>query len=778
MPPAAYAHTRPGPLENWEPLDVHLKAVAQKAAHFADAFRAGPWGAYIGMLHDLGKYSAAFQDYLRATADPNAGEEDQPNIPPASRENPTPLHTRKVDHSTFGAQHAHRLIKDPVLADIVAFCIAGHHAGLTDYMALDGNGSSSLTARLAATAPRVPPVTLPSDLQLPPTPAVPPFEFTRASFGFQLAFFTRMLFSALVDADRLATEEYSNPPAAEERRRTPVPFDQLAAHLDRHLADKQQKATPTPVNAARKRILDHCLAAAPLSRGFFSLNVPTGGGKTLASLAFALHHILHHQRIPAQNSDLRRVVMAIPFTSIIEQTVDVYRDALKPLGESTILEHHSNIQEAKATRRNRLASENWDAELIVTTNVQLYESLFASKTSPCRKLHRLANSVIILDEAQTIPVDLLQPTLAALKELVLNYGCTVVLCTATQPALECRPGEFDIGIPADQIRPIIPDPAAFHHELDRVHVQRLGALTDEQLVARLSDHRQVLCIVNSRPHAATLYKSLTDLHGKEGCYHLSTFMCAQHRREKLAEIRARLNDRLPCRVISTQLIEAGVDIDFPNVYRAPAGFDSIAQAAGRCNREGKLRDASNQPTKGNVFLFDTQKLPPAGLLRSGADATRELSPRYPNPLLPDAVHHYFRNLYWRQEQGKKWDQPAVMESLEQQGAKKLTLCFKQGSERYKIIRDEQESILVPHNQKADRLITFLNRNPEIDFRILRDCQPYLVAVREEATRKMLANGALMLHDCGIYLLMNPDAYSPDIGILPEHAGWGAENSIV
>jgi CRISPR-associated endonuclease/helicase Cas3 len=732
------------------------------------------------MLHDLGKYSEAFQNYLRNTADSDAGEEDQPNSPPTTSNNGSSPSAGKVDHSTFGAQHAHRLFQDPALADIAAFCIAGHHAGLTDYMptANNPNSTSSLADRLAATAPRVPPVTLPAALVLPPAPAMPPFHFIPVSLGFQLAFFTRMLFSALIDADRLATEEFCDPPLAAQRARTPVAIASLARQLDQHLADKQRNAPATPVNAARRQVLAHCLAAAPLPRGFFSLHVPTGGGKTLASLAFALHHSVVSDKIPAQNPPLRRVVMAIPFTSIIEQTVDVYLHALHPLGDSAILEHHSNIQEAKSTRRNKLASENWDAEIIVTTNVQLYESIFASKTSPCRKLHRLANSVIILDEAQTIPVDLLQPTLAALQELVLNYGCTVVLCTATQPALEHRPTEFAIGIPAETIRAIIPDPVALHHELDRVQVQRLGPLTDDRLVARLSKHEQVLCIVNSRPHAAALYQALASIHGTAGCYHLSTFMCAQHRREKLAEIRSRLADGQPCRVVSTQLIEAGVDVDFPTVYRARAGFDPIAQAAGRCNREGKRCDSIGQPAKGDVFLFDTAKPPPAGLLRSAADATRELIPRYPNPLLPEAVHHFFRNFYWRQEQGKKWDRPDVMGCLEQQGAKKLTLSFKEASSRYKIIRDEQESILVPYNKEADRLISLLNRNPEVHFHTLRQCQPYLVGVREESLKKMLANHTLMLHDCGLYLLMNPAAYSPDIGILPEQAGWGAENSVL
>ena len=323
-------------------------------------------------------------------------------------------------------------------------------------------------------------------------------------------------------------------------------------------------------------MLADCLAAAPLAPGFFALNVPTGGGKTYSSLAFALAHALAH--------DLRRVVVAIPFTSIIEQTADAYRQALGVLTERGLVEHHCSLAPAKDTRANQLAAENWDAPLVVTTNVQLYESLFAAAATPCRKVHRLVRSVIVLDEAQTIPVELLRPTLLALQELVCHYGCTVVLCTATQPALEWRAGEFELGL--RNVRPIIQDQAALFAALRRVEVVRVGRLGDEALADLIAAEHAALCIVNTRRHAAELYDALVARGGPAGCYHLSTFMCAQHRRDQLAEIRRRLRDSQPCRLVSTQLIEAGVDVDFPAVYRAPAGFDSLAQAAGRCNREG------------------------------------------------------------------------------------------------------------------------------------------------------------------------------------------------
>lgn len=739
--PVIYAHTLEGqPKERWETLETHAAEVARLAREFASAFDAGDWGELLGRWHDLGKRSAEFQARIGAN-DPDAGEEEGG--------------VGRVDHSTFGARHAAATLPGP-LGEMLAFCIAGHHGHLPDAASGDEtNNRSTLQFRLKdKEIPRVD--VPPADRVAPPLRL--PFTVKAKEGGFSLAFLTRMLFSALIDADRTATEAFCDEAKSEERNRPKPTFAELDAALAGHLAALQAKADKTPVNQIRAGVLADCLAAAGLQPGFFSLNVPTGGGKTFASLAFALRHALAHV-----DKGFRRVVVAIPFTSIIEQNADAYREALKPYADCGLVEHHSNIAPKRATLSNQLAAENWDAPLIVTTNVQLYESLFASRGTTCRKLHRLARSVIVLDEAQTIPVELLEPTLLALKELVVRYGCTVVLCTATQPALHQREG-FAIGIPETNVRKIITDEAKLHQSLKRVEVERLGRLTDDELVDRLAKQPRVLCVVNTRPHAAKLYDALVARCGKEGVYHLSTFMCAQHRRDKLAEIRKRLIDGRPCRLVSTQLIEAGVDVDFPVVYRGPAGFDSAAQAAGRCNREGRLNGL------GRVYLFDSETAPPPGLLRAAADTGRELAARWPDPLTPPAIEAYFSQFYW--SQSRQWDKFDVLETLPSpQRGRPLHFKFREAAKRYQIIRDEQAPILVPYDGKAGRLIERFRLGAEIDYRLLRETQRYIVGVREELLKKLVENKVVIQHEFGLWLLCNTNAYTSERGLSPEAAGF-------
>lgn len=740
-----YAHTLAGqPPEKWEPLERHLKEVARLAGDFAAAFRAQEWGAALGRWHDLGKYSDVFQEYLLRTVDPDAGEED----PNAGEKRSL----GRVDHSTFGAQHAAKVVGGHA-GQILAFCIAGHHAGLPDATSDDETTRrATLEARLALGPPRVPPVDLPHAEVAAPNVKLP-FALSSEDRGFQVAFFTRILFSCLIDADRIATEAFCDAAQSAKRSMPKPSMVQLSAALDAFLARKQKEVEATAVNRVRASVLAECLTAAPLAPGFFSLNVPTGGGKTFSSLAFALHH--------ANSHDLRRVVIAIPFTSIIEQTADEYRRALGKLAQHGLVEHHSNIEPKNNTRRNQIAVENWDAPLIVTTNVQLYESLFAAATTPCRKLHRLVRSVIVLDEAQTLPVEVLRPTLAALKELVDHYGCSVVLCTATQPALEKRE-QFDIGF--ENVRQVVRDVPALFVALERVKVTRLGTLTDDELGERLASEPAVLCIVNSRPHAANLYEALI-AQGRNHCYHLSTLMCAQHRRDVLAQIRRHLKENAPCRVVSTQLIEAGVDIDFPVVYRAPAGFDSIAQAAGRCNREGRL-------PQGLVFLFEAESLPPIGMLRNAAQTARELMPSFPHPIAPDAIEAYFRQFCW--SQSHRWDKHDVLGPLtDNLGQPQLLLKFRTAASNYRIIDKNQESILVPYDETArrvrDRLV-----GGESDFALLRAAQRYLVGVYENDLNAFLARGLVMPNDSGVFLLVNEAAYSSEKGLSLSGVGMDAD----
>jgi CRISPR-associated endonuclease/helicase Cas3 len=571
--------------------------------------------------------------------------------------------------------------------------------------------------------------------------------------SFQLAFFTRILFSCLIDADRTRTEEFCDPEASAERSRlgSGICRPSLAAlmnELDASLQKKQKEAEPTEVNRQRAFILNHCREAADLPPGFFSLNVPTGGGKTLSSLAFALKHAVEYK--------LGRVVVAIPFTSIIEQTADVYRAALGPLAAAGLVEHHTNLQPARDTRSNQLGTENWDAPLIVTTNVQLLESLFAYRTTPCRKLHNLAQSVIVLDEAQTIPVELLKPALAALRELVLNYGCSIVLCTATQPALERR-SDFEIGIEA--ARPIIPDATPLFHALKRVEVKSVGKLTEDELAARLVLEKSVLCIVNTRKSASRLYDLVAEKSNSGEFFHLSTWMCGAHRRTALKTIRERLAANLPCRVVSTQLVEAGVDLDFPVVYRAEAGFDSIAQAAGRCNREGLL-------PQGLTYIFEAEDKPPAGLLRAAADVGKELFPKYSSdPLAPEAIEAYFRLLYWSQK--KNWDKHKVMEKMSFDSARgRALLQFREVADAFRMIRDDQLPILVPYNKDAESLRDKLLA-ASVAFIPQRELQPYLVSARKEAVQQMVSRGFVSAHESGVWLLLNPSLYNKEKGLDPE-----------
>ncbi len=737
----AYAHSLPGARpERWEPLEHHLDEVARLAADFAGAFGAREWGAALGRWHDLGKYSQAFQHYLLSTSDPDAGEERVAG---------------RVDHSTYGAQHAAKVVGKHA-GRILAFCIAGHHAGLADATSDDEmTRRRTLEARLAAGPPRVPTVQLPSPNESWAPQLKLPFTLSPEQRGFQVAFYTRMLFSCLIDADRIATEAFCNPAESVARSARKSTLDELRLQLTAYLQQKEGGAPSTAVNRLRAQVHKDCLTAAALPLGFFSLNVPTGGGKTLSSLAFALSHASAH--------GLRRVVMAIPFTSIIEQTADVYRDALVDLAEAGLVEHHSSIAPTKDTRRNQLATENWDAPLVVTTNVQLYESLFAAATTPCRKLHRLARSVIILDEAQTLPVEVLAPTLLALKELVEHYGCTVVLCTATQPALNKRDG-FPIGI--ENVREIVKDVPALYQSLKRVRIAQLGRLTDDELATRLGDEPAALCIVNSRPQAAAVYGALVRVR-QDACFHLSTFMCAQHRRHTLKEIRARLANRERCCVVSTSLIEAGVDVDFPVVYRAPAGFDSIAQAAGRCNREGRL-------DHGIVYLFDAETPPPIGFLRNSAATARELSPRFADPLEPDAVSAYFELFYW--SQNHRWDHKSVLAALtDDLREERLLLKFETAASRYRIIRDDQAHVLVPYDATARKVRDGLRQGEPVTYQLMRRAQRYVVGVYRHDLASLVRRGAVEEHEeSGLFLLVNDSAYSRERGLAFDGIGTDAD----
>ncbi|MBF0311582.1 MAG: CRISPR-associated helicase Cas3' [Magnetococcales bacterium] len=748
-----------------EPLfageESHARLTALRAGAFAEAMvppghaervaflRAA--GRLLGYWHDLGKGSREFQKYLLSA------EEDAHALEKRGR----------VDHSSAGAQHAAKQL--PGLGTLLAFAIAGHHAGLPDWQC---EGESGLKSRLQKPVKpwqeEVPPEFL-SATGLPnslPCPAK----------GFSCAFLTRMLFSCLTDADFLATEHFMNPDQSDLREKVFPSLADLAEHLEAHLA-KTFPSAATEVQRRRRQVVDHCRQAAPLPPGFFSLNVPTGGGKTLSSLVFALKHAVCHQQ--------RRVICAIPFTSIIEQNARVYREVFDALGEGIVLEHHASLDaEDPTVMGSRLAAENWDAPIVVTTNVQFFETLFANRPGRCRKLHRIARSVIVLDEAQALPVDLLEPCLRALQELVTHYGCSVVLCTATQPALEKREN-FKIGL--SHVREIIPDTAALHAALRRVRVEVAGKLTLEGTAAQLMAQERVLAIVNTRKHARELYEILRKETGGEGCFHLSALMCPEHRTRKLKEIKARLQSpNAPCRVVSTQLVEAGVDIDFPVVYRSLAGLDAIAQAAGRCNREGQLEGLGItrvfQPAESRFLL-------PGDLKQAAGHAGEVMAlPDYQENLLSmAAIEHYFKLHYWHKggELGEGWDRNKIMYcfKLGDTLANPFLFQFRQAASEFQLIEDVQEPVIIPWDEKALKMIQDLRaqHHPEVKFlaKASRVLQRYVVSVpRRERRALEEAMAVETLHE-RFCVLLDRKNYSEETGVIvPKEAYCDPEKLIV
>jgi len=604
---AYYAHSvADHPEMEWELLARHLADVAEGAGDRGRRFGAEALAELAGRLHDLGKYSPDFQARLRGSG-------------------------KSADHSTAGAVWAVQHLPQK-WGRLLAHVVAGHHAGLKDDLLGPEGRIESKSDLLGAVEPaaKADGLVLPQNV---PGPAR--LHGLPSESGFRMAFLTRMVFSCLLDADRTAA-------AAFEARATGAPAEAVAhpsiADLETalHASMAQRVAEPSRLNTLRDDVLRAAISRAAEPEGVFTLTVPTGGGKTLTSLAFALAHARAH--------GLDRVIVVIPFTSIIEQTAEVYRDALGDLA-GAVLEHHSAFEMADEGKwaaqrvgpdRLRLAMERWDNPIVVTTAVQFFESLFSNRASRCRKLHSLARSVIVVDEAQTMPLPLLRPCVAALKELARNYGSSVVLCTATQPALTepAFPGGFKE--PCE----LAPDVPKLFTALRRVTVRDVGVQDDTALAARIATSLQALCIVNQRAHARKLFRTIRDL---PGARHLSTCMHSVHRARVLAEIRTDLKNRLPCRVISTSLVEAGVDVDFPLVLRATAGLDQIAQAAGRCNRE-----FSRSAAESEVLVFTAADYPALQSLRANAESGADILRRGPDdPFAPDAMRSFFEALYER-----------------------------------------------------------------------------------------------------------------------------------
>lgn len=700
-----YAHSIDGKVEQGELLATHLEDVSTLAANFGTQFGVGEAARAAGLLHDIGKASGAFQRYIVGAAS-------------------------SPDHSTAGAVEAERLYPGP-LGRLIAFAVAGHHTGLADGAVLTERLKRDLPAYDAwRTLALEPPETV--------TPQLPGARGDNSS-GYSLAFLGRMIFSCLVDADFLATERFYG----EKARGGHADPATLRNRLDAYLTRKMARADATLLNALRAKILAHARAKAADLPGLFTMTVPTGGGKTLAGLAFALDHAVAH--------GLDRVVYVIPYTSIIEQTAAVFRDAL---GEADVLEHHGAFDWERGgddadgrdgLAKLRRAAENWDAPLVVTTAVQFFESLHANRPSTCRKLHRLARSVVLLDEAQTLPVSLLRPCMAAVEELTRRYGATAVLCTATQPALRKQDG-FERGLDVPAERELAPDPAALYENLKRVEVRHAGPVTDADLAGRSAETERMLLIVNSRAHAQALFALIRDL---PGARHLTTLMCPAHRRRVLAEARGELTAGRPVRLVATSLIEAGVDVDFPEVWRAETGLDSIAQAAGRCNREGRLAHAETV-----VFEAADHRLPDQ--FRQQVGAMKEaLRQHGDDPLGLDAVRAYFRHLYWTKGDealdagtidGKRFPiLPALAESFSPAEPWLLT-PYESVAKAFRIIDDRMEPVIVPWRggdlAELERLLAALRHAPRPPGDVVRRLQQYTVSVPVKARAAMMASGAV------------------------------------
>ena len=715
-----YAHIRQD--ENgetvYQTVAEHLTGTAALCRKFAADFGAGSDGELAGLTHDLGKCTDGFQKRLLENG---------------------PI----VDHATAGAllcaQQGHIF---------TAACVAGHHGGLQDLgnTRVDQTDAPTFCGRIKRGIEGhvfehcgESCVTLPSGFR----PSVPGHD------KLQISFRTRMLYSCLVDADFLDTERFMD---GERGRGGYDDLPTLLKRLEEYIAPWQEPKTA--LNKLRCKILNSCLDTGSKSKGIYTLTVPTGSGKTVASLAFALRHAVAH--------GMKRVIYVVPYTSIIEQNAEVFREIL---GDGNVLEHHSGVQfelsdgASPEEVHRALAAENWDMPVIVTTAVQFFESIYANRSSKCRKLHNLADSVIILDEAQMLPLCHLRPCVAAMASLAEQFRSTLVLCTATQPSLGDLLHTYASSCPVTEL---CPQTAEEYDSFRRVTFRQEGILEDDALAKRLSEHRQVLCIVNSRKAAQSIFARLP----QEASFHLSTLMVPAQRQTLLDEIRRRLKAGEPCRVVSTSLIEAGVDVDFPAVYRELAGLDSVLQAAGRCNREGK-----RAPEESIVTVFERAELPPM-LFRTAIGATREALMNSCDIGARETMQNYFDAL--RSLSGETLDKSGVIKAFEK-GINGCELPFRTVAENFHLIDQNTRTVYVPFAGGA-ALIERLKAG-ECSKELYRKLGRYAVSVYEPHFQKLYAAGALLtarevpaldedsaiLNDMSLYSEMTGLTLEPETG---------------
>lgn len=729
-----YAHTKDQCDEDkWQLLVDHSLNVAKQASEFAVSFGCAEWAYAAGLLHDTGKGCAEFQKRLHGKY-------------PA------------FDHAAAGAflaAHAEALNGTALVKEghAIAPLIAGHHGGLQDYYAL----RQRLETYKRGEMPHVSSLDTGIDTlegassvglwlkQLCQNKIECQSEF----LSFDIFVLEHLLFGALVDADWLDTEQFMAPHEYARRqaaREAQSSLDVLSGQLDKHL-----EGFPTEglINEARAHYLAQARTSAHLPPGIFELSMPTGSGKTLTSLSFALRHALANKQ--------SRVIYAIPFMSIVEQNAQVFRNIL---GTENVVEHVSSYDyglgstggfvasswDLESTQnseirerglRERMIAQNWDAPVVVTTNVQLFESLFSNKVSRARKVHNIANSVIVLDEAQSLPDSLLLPTLAMLESLVAVAHVSVVLCTATQPALDelwpfrTKPTSL---VCSDHVTA---DVFGNRVQFDCSRANRDNSYSIEELVAELVDADSVLCVVSSRRATRVVFDTMVQQLGSdEGLYHLSALMVPEHRTQVLDSIRRRLDEGLPCRVVSTQLIEAGVDVDFPVVYREVAGTDSVLQAAGRCNREGKLAGP------GRVVVFDcaefekfrTKRANWLGKMRAlGLETLGWAFDQEIEPYGEESVRHFFMRRHQTGSLDGTGEKPVyslITDSKPQVVQEHVVYChypFETVAQRYRFFKEEDVSLFVPWGEGGEELLEMIERD-EFDYQLFPRLQRYSVSV--------------------------------------------------
>lgn len=709
----------------WQPLSNHLRNVADRARQFAKPLGFSDAANLAGLLHDLGKYSEAFQEYL-------AGER------PGSVE---------THHAVYGAALA---FKKEWLGP--AFAIAGHHAGLHNVSEL----RELVCGEKYDAMNRLNPLLkwFQTELGKIPEELAEPQFAKCAEDNAIIEFYVRMLFSCLVDADFLDTEQFSIG-----RNRDLVKLDSPVL-LKRLKAHRSKFDSSGGLNQLRNRVFEDCLSKAAEPVGFFSLTVPTGGGKTLSSMAFALEHARLH--------GMQRVIVVIPYLSIIEQNAAEYRKVLDPQNQGIVIEHHSAVVAKDDDREHgrspeELAAENWDAPVIVTTSVQFIESLFANRTSKCRKLHNIANSVVLLDEVQTLPSHLLNPLLHVLRDLRKHYCTCFVFSTATQPAF-IQSTSLSNGFDVNEVKEIASQPSELFQKLSRVFYEVRSTENDwAKLAEEWEDELQVLGVVNTRRQAAEWWELLRE-QKSEGVMHLSSAMCAEHRTKVLAEAQWRLENDKPCWLVATQVIEAGVDIDFPLVYRSLGPLDSIVQAAGRCNREGLL------PDKGRVVVFrPTDAKLPGGVYRVATSIAARLLEQLSSDDLSgksDLFRRYFGELF----QYVPTDHQHGRECTIQEDREKFR--FREVARKAKVIFDDTQAVIAPWGQALEKVASIRERTQTDGSRFthkeLRDLQRFMVNLHSRDFHKIDKMGLLRPLLPGMELCMLEEAaYHEHLGVVIE-----------